>query len=147
MASLKQEREAAQSVIISGATLSGLANGGLVHEGTVGFDNRAGGYMDAEVELFVHSFGGNVAVGGAMTLYIRPSADDTTYADSAAESMQTVRQFPLRSGDAAAQKVTRRVTGLPPGLSRFSLGNSSGQAVAANANSYVKIRGIRPQTA
>ncbi len=121
--------------------LNSLANGSYTAASTA-IDNTSNCYLFADFELVLAAQGSARSAGATVSLYIVSSLDGTNYGDAPVSG--TTSPSVVWSLDAAT--TARRLSGpeskdvpIPPGKFKIYALNSTGQALAASANT-VSIR-------
>lgn len=128
--SLKAFDQSATTVLST--ELNSLANGSLSAVSTA-VDNSSNLSIWMDVELVLATQGGSRSAGATCTLFMSPSLDGTNYTDNTVEQ-EIAFVFPLDAATTARRHI-RRGFELPPlSTIKFSLLNSTGQALAASGN-------------
>lgn len=127
---------------VLGTELNSLANNAQAISAAY---TAGGGYVMAEVELYV-SYGSAPTASTGCTVWFLRAIDDTNYEDgdaSVTPGRLPDAVFPLRAVN-TAQRITRRVL-IPPGTFKVLLRNDgTGQAMAASSNT-LKIKPVTYQ--
>lgn len=112
--------------------LNSLANGST-SSASAAIDNTSNLDLYHDLTLTVATQGSARSAGATVSVYLIPALDGTNYDDTNATTAELVAVFPLDAATTARQS-TRRDVPVPPGLFKYFVVNSTGQAFAASGN-------------
>lgn len=130
MATTKHKAYSAPIASVLTTELNSLANGSISAASSA-IDNTSGLDLYDDLTLTIATQGG--ARTGVVTVKMVQALDGTNYDDVEATCGQTVATFPLDAATTARQCTVRDVP-IPPGLFKYFLLNSTGQAFASSGN-------------
>lgn len=96
-------------------------------------DNTSNLDLYVDLTLTVDAQGSSRSSGATVAVYLIMALDGTNYDDTNATTAELVAVFPLDAATTARQS-TRRDIPVPPGLFKFFVVNSTGQAFAGSGN-------------
>ena len=96
-------------------------------------DNTSNLDLYVDLTLTVAAQGSSRSSGATVAVYLIMALDGTNYDDTNATTAELVAVFPLDAATTARQS-TRRDIPVPPGLFKFFVVNSTGQAFAGSGN-------------
>ena len=112
--------------------LNSLANGSASSASTA-IDNSSDCYLYHDLTLTVATQGSARSTGAIVSVYIVMALDGTNYDNVVAGNAELVAVFSLDAATTARQQ-TRRDIPVPPGLFKYFVVNSTGQAFASSGN-------------
>lgn len=124
--------------------LNSLANGSA-SSASAAVDNTSNLDLYHDLTLTVAAQGVARSAGASVSVYMTMALDGTNYDDTNATTAELVAVFPLDAATTARQS-TRRDVPVPPGLFKYFVVNSTGQAFAASG-SLLEWRGHSIETA
>ncbi len=133
--SIRQQTYTAAAATALSTELNSLANGSYC-TASAAIDNSTNLDLFDQLELNV-TYGVAPSTGGTVDVFLLPSLDGTNYPDgggaTAPAPENQVGSFTLRAVT-TAQRLSLRDIPIPPGLFKYVLKNSAGQAMAASGN-------------
>ena len=96
-------------------------------------DNTSNLDLYVDLTLTVAAQGSSRSSGATVAVYLIMALDGTNYDDTNATTAELVAVFPLDAATTARQSTRRDIPG-PPGLFKFFVVNSTGQAFAGSGN-------------
>ncbi len=96
-------------------------------------DNTSNLDLYHDLTLTVAAQGSARSAGATVSVYMTMALDGTNYDDTNATTAELVAVFPLDAATTARQ-ATRRDVPIPPGLFKYFVVNSTGQAFAASGS-------------
>jgi hypothetical protein len=112
--------------------LNSLANGSA-SAASAALDNTSNLDLYHDLTLTIATQGSARSAGATVSVYLTMALDGTNYDDTNATTAELVAVFPLDAATTARQ-ATRRDIPVPPGLFKYFVVNSTGQAFAASGN-------------
>lgn len=132
MAATKHKAYAAAIASTLTTELNSLASA-ATSAASAAIDNTTNLDLYHDLTLTVAVQGSARSAGATVSVYLTPALDGTNYDDVNATTAELVAVFPLDAATTARQS-TRRDVPVPPGLFKYFVVNSTGQAFAASGN-------------
>ena len=106
---------------------------GSTSAASAALDNTTNLDLYHDLTLTVAAQGGARSAGATVAVYMTMALDGTNYDDTNASTAELVAIFSLDAATTARQ-LTRRDVPIPPGLFKYFVVNSTGQAFASSGN-------------
>lgn len=132
MATTKHKSYSASIASALTTELNSLANGSASAASSA-IDNSSNLDLYHDLTLTIAAQGSARSAGATVSVYLVMALDGTNYDDVNATTAELVAVFPLDAVTTARQS-TRRDVPVPPGLFKYFVVNSTGQAFAASGN-------------